>query len=82
MGFWGIPVRAALPAKEKAMITKTMTIGDIIRSYPQTLKVFEKYGLDCYECQVADYEELEHGAGVHKTDLAKLLKELNEVIAS
>lgn len=64
------------------MISKTMTIGDIIRTYPQTLKVFEKYGLDCRECQVADYEELEHGAGVHKTNLEKLLKELNEIIVS
>lgn len=63
------------------MITRTMTIGDIIRTYPQTLKVFEKYGFDCYECQVADYEELEHGAGVHKTDLEALLRELNDVIA-
>ncbi|GLI39076.1 DUF1858 domain-containing protein [Geobacter hydrogenophilus] len=64
------------------MITKSMRIGDIIRTYPQSLKIFEKYGLDCYECQVADYEELEHGAGVHKTDLEKLLKELNELIQS
>ncbi|AJE03626.1 DUF1858 domain-containing protein [Geobacter pickeringii] len=64
------------------MITKDMTIGDIIRMYPVTLKVFEKHGLDCYECQVADYEQLEHGAGVHKTDVALLLKELNEAISS
>ncbi|MBT1074384.1 DUF1858 domain-containing protein [Geobacter grbiciae] len=64
------------------MITKSMRIGDIIRTYPQSLKIFEKYGLDCHECQVADYEELEHGAGVHKTDLEKLLKELNELIQS
>lgn len=64
------------------MITKNMTIGDIIRTYPQTLKVFEKYGLDCYECQVADFEELEHGAGVHRKDLEKLLQELNDTISS
>ncbi|WP_298267510.1 DUF1858 domain-containing protein [Geobacter sp.] len=64
------------------MITKEMTIGDIIRTYPATLKIFEKYGLDCYECQVADYEQLEHGAGVHKTDLDLLLEELNEAISS
>ena len=64
------------------MITKEMTIGEIIRAYPQTLKVFEKHGLDCYECQVADYEELAHGAGVHKTDVELLLKELNKAISS
>lgn len=64
------------------MITSDMTIGEIIRRYPQTVAVFEKYGLDCYECQVAEYEELAHGAGVHKTDIEKLLAELNEAIGS
>ncbi len=59
------------------MITKDMTIGDIIRAYPQTLPVFERHGLDCFECQIADFEALEHGAGVHKVDVETLLEELN-----
>jgi hybrid cluster-associated redox disulfide protein len=63
------------------MIAKEMTIGEIIRRYPQTLPIFERYGLTCNECQIADYEALEHGAGVHKVDVDKLLEELNEVIA-
>jgi hybrid cluster-associated redox disulfide protein len=62
------------------MITKEMTIGDIARLYPQTLAVFNKFGLDCFECQVADFEKLEHGAGVHKVDVEKLLEELNRAI--
>ena len=62
------------------MIEKTMIIGDIIRSCPETLPIFEKYGLDCFECQIADYEALEHGADVHKVDLDQLLKELNTVL--
>lgn len=62
------------------MIDRTMIIGDIIRRYPQTLPVFRRYGLDCYECQIADYEALEHGAGVHRVDVEALLEELNKVI--
>lgn len=62
------------------MIAKEMTIGEIIRRYPQTLHIFERYGLTCYECQIAEYEALEHGAGVHKVDVEKLLEELNQVI--
>jgi hybrid cluster-associated redox disulfide protein len=62
------------------MINREMIIGEIIRSYPRTLAVFEKYGLTCFECQIADYEELEHGAGVHKVDVDKLLDELNQAI--
>lgn len=59
------------------MITKEMIIGDIIRSFPSTIPVFTRYGLDCYECQIADLETLEHGAGVHKISVDSLLEELN-----
>jgi hybrid cluster-associated redox disulfide protein len=62
-----------------AMITKEMTIGEIISLYPATLPVFGRYGLDCSECQIAEFEELEHGAGVHKVDITLLLDELNRV---
>ncbi|HEY6874072.1 MAG TPA: DUF1858 domain-containing protein [Geobacteraceae bacterium] len=64
------------------MIAKEMTIGEIIRRHPETLAVFEKYRLECYECQIADFEALEHGAGVHKIDVDELLRELNRVIRS
>jgi hybrid cluster-associated redox disulfide protein len=63
------------------MIERTMTIGEIIRRFPQTLAVFERHGLDCHECQIADYEELQHGAGVHKVDVEALVRELNAVIS-
>ncbi|HTG83098.1 MAG TPA: DUF1858 domain-containing protein [Geobacteraceae bacterium] len=62
------------------MITKEMTIGEIIRRYPETLSIFENYKLDCYECQIADFEALEHGAGVHKINVDELLDDLNRVI--
>ena len=63
------------------MITKEMTIGDIIRQYPQAVPVFDRYGLDCYDCQIADYEDLEHGATIHKIDITLLLTELNRLTA-
>ncbi|RII27680.1 MAG: disulfide oxidoreductase [Geobacter sp.] len=61
------------------MITKDMTIGDIMRRYPKTLEIFERFGLDCSDCQIADFEELAHGAGVHKVDIEQLLADLNRV---
>ena len=63
------------------MITREMTIAEIIASHPQTMQVFRSFGLDCMECQIADYEEVEHGAGVHNVDIDQLLKALNEVIS-
>ena len=62
------------------MITREMTIAEIIASHPETIAVFRSFGLDCMECQIADYEEVGHGAGVHNVDIEKLLKALNEVV--
>lgn len=59
------------------MITKEMIIGDIIRQYPDTITIFARYGLECFECQIADLETLEHGAGFHNIALEQLLIELN-----
>jgi hybrid cluster-associated redox disulfide protein len=63
------------------MISKDMKIGEICRQYPQVVPVLKRFGLDCLECQIADLEELGHGAGVHKVDIEKLLEELNRIIA-
>lgn len=63
------------------MITRDMIIADIIRQHPETLPVFKKYNLDCYECQIADLETIEHGAGVHKVGIDGLIDALNRSLA-
>ncbi len=60
------------------MIRKEMKIDDVLRKYPQTVTVFRRFGIDCADCQLSEYEDLEHGAKVHKIDLEELLKGLNE----
>jgi hybrid cluster-associated redox disulfide protein len=62
------------------MINRDMTIEDVIRTYPETIPVFRKFGLECMECQIASFEAVEHGAGVHHVDVEKLILELNEAI--
>lgn len=62
------------------MITRDMIIADIITKNPETLPVFKNYNLDCYECQIADLETLEHGAGVHKVSIDDLLVSLNNAL--
>jgi hybrid cluster-associated redox disulfide protein len=62
------------------MVTRDTIIADIINRYPETLAVFKAYNLDCYECQIADLETLEHGAGVHKVSIEELLISINGVI--
>jgi hybrid cluster-associated redox disulfide protein len=62
------------------MITREMTIEEVIRRYPATVEVFRRFGLNCMECQIASYEAVEHGAGVHEVDVEQLLEELNKAI--
>lgn len=64
------------------MITREMTIAEIIARHPQAMPVFRAFGLDCMECQIADYEALEHGAGVHNVDIEQLLEALNQAIGA
>lgn len=64
------------------MIHPGMTIEEVIRKYPATIPVFRKFGLNCMDCQIAEFEAVEHGAGVHQVNLAELLIELNRAIGS
>jgi hybrid cluster-associated redox disulfide protein len=62
------------------MIHKDMKIEDVLRKFPQTASVFERFGVDCTTCELSRYEDLAHGARVHKIDLETLLKGLNESV--
>ena len=62
-------------------ITKDMGIIDIVQQYPQTLEVFQKYGLGCIGCAAARFENLEAGAKVHGIDVDSFIDDLNASIA-
>ncbi|MCP3177909.1 MAG: DUF1858 domain-containing protein [Desulfuromonadales bacterium] len=62
------------------MITKEMTIGQILREHPETIAVFKRFGLDCHTCQIASLESVECGAEVHQVDTDALVSELNSAI--
>jgi hybrid cluster-associated redox disulfide protein len=63
------------------MIGKEMKIEDVLRRFPQTVAVFRRFGIDCDQCQLSEYEDLEHGARVHGIDLEALLRGLNDSVA-
>ncbi|HZW37436.1 MAG: DUF1858 domain-containing protein [Deltaproteobacteria bacterium] len=60
------------------MIHKDMKIEDVLRKFPQTIPVFERFGIDCAGCQLSEFENIEHGAKVHGINVEELLKRLNE----
>ena len=61
-------------------ITKEMTIGEVVARWPQTAGTFLEWGLHCYGCAVARYENIEQGANAHGIDADDLVKALNETI--
>lgn len=62
------------------MITRDMTIQEVVQRYPETIPVFRQFGLDCMDCQIAAFEAVEHGAGVHQVDVEELLAKLNAAL--
>ncbi len=65
-----------------AKITKEMGLIEIVQNYPETIEIFQKYGLGCIGCAAARFENLEAGAKVHGIDPDKMVEELNAAIIS
>ncbi len=61
-------------------ITKEMGLIEIVQNYPETIEIFQKYGLGCIGCAAARFENLEAGAKVHGIDPDKMVEELNAAI--
>ena len=61
-------------------ITKDMDILSSVEKYPETVKVYEKYGMHCFGCMAARFENIEQGAGAHGIDVDALMKDLNAAI--
>lgn len=63
------------------MITKNMSITEILQKYPETIETFSKYNLGCVGCFAASFESLEAGLNAHGIDVETFLKEINEKIS-
>lgn len=62
------------------MISRYMLIEEIIRNFPETIPVFEKFGFGCLGCKAALFENIEQGAKIHDIDVEALISGLNDVI--
>jgi len=70
-------VRGRAQNKVCALVTRKMTIAEVIRKYPKTAFFFIDYGLHCVGCPMAEPETIEEAAKLHGLDLKKFLKDLN-----
>jgi len=58
-----------------------MSINEVVRKHPETIPIFEKFGLGCVGCEAALFENIEQGAEVHGIDVETLIARLNSIIA-
>jgi hybrid cluster-associated redox disulfide protein len=61
------------------VISDDMPIGEVLKKYPQTMKVFLSHGLMCVGCAIARFENIRQGAQAHGIDVEALIKDLNQV---
>lgn len=66
------------------MVTKYMTILDIVDKFPETIDLFQAYDKKYSTCICCTslFETLEKTALKHDLDLSELLAELNKVLKS
>lgn len=62
-------------------ITADMSIGEVVRKYPQTIETFINYGMGCFGCAAARFENIKQGTQVHGIDADALIADLNKAIA-
>jgi len=63
------------------MITKEMSIGEVLRIDRNTAPVFMSFGMHCLGCPHATSESVEQAAMTHGVDVDKLIEDLNACLA-
>ena len=60
------------------MITKDMTIGEVIKLNPNAAQILMRFGMGCLGCPSAQVETIEQACEVHGLKLEDVLAALNE----
>lgn len=60
------------------MITKDMTVGEILRMKPEAAEVLMSMGMGCLGCPSAQVETLEEACKVHGYEVEEILAKLNK----
>lgn len=59
------------------MVTKEMTIGQLIAQFPNVAPILMQIGMHCLGCPSAQAESLEEAAMVHGIDADLLVEKIN-----
>ena len=61
-------------------ILKEMTIGEVVRNHPESVKVLAGFGMGCVGCPSAQAETIEEACQVHGINVDEIIKALNESV--
>ena len=64
----------------KKKITAQSNLMEVLREYPETRKVFDRYGMRCRRCMGAAEETISAGAITHGIDPQIMVQELNAAL--
>lgn len=67
----------------KQVIHKNLTIGDVVRKYPEIAPKLTSFGVHCVGCHVSEFETLEQGLaghGMSEEMIDDAMRQLNEVV--
>ncbi|MFH1978419.1 MAG: iron-sulfur cluster assembly accessory protein [Candidatus Aenigmatarchaeota archaeon] len=70
---------------EILVVTKSMTIGEVIQTFPKSSEIMLEYGLHCVGCHVNPYESIEAGARGHGLDdkvIDNIVNDINKAITA
>ncbi len=62
-------------------ITANCLVQDVVERHPQTIVVFNRYGLQCVGCYISPFHTIADSAREYSMTLDPLLRDLNQAIA-
>lgn len=63
------------------MVTKEMTIREVLMLNPGTARIFMEFGMHCLGCPHATAESLEDACAAHGANADELVHQLNEYLS-
>jgi hybrid cluster-associated redox disulfide protein len=64
------------------MVTKDMSIAQVLKMDMETAPIFLEYGMHCLGCPMSTAESIEDACAAHGVDADALVAKLNEFLSS
>ncbi|MGL4546476.1 DUF1858 domain-containing protein [Eubacterium aggregans] len=66
----------------EAKVTKDMGILEAVEQYPDSVPVFQAFGMHCFGCTAARFENIEQGCAAHGIDADEMVNAINNALSA